>query len=132
MDYGPLVREEIDAGARLVREFNEYGPIKAAFWLKVIDEDQRYLYLASDQIDETNFDLAYFAVNRVIDKIQSLYLNPFRVKVLYGTSPLALEAVRVNEIFPNPAGTRLFGQNFGNLFASDVYIYPTHVAVGIG
>ena len=127
MDYGPLVTEEIDAGARLVRAFDHYAPIKAAFWLKTCDEDQRYLCLASDRIDDTNFDLAYGAVNRLIDQIHSPYLNSFRVKVIYGTSPLTLAAVRVNTIYPNPFGTRLYRQSFGNLSADDVYIYPPQV-----
>ncbi len=59
MDYGPLVREEIEEGAKLAREFDHYAPLKAAFWLKASDDDHRYLYLTSDQIDDTGVYSAY-------------------------------------------------------------------------
>ena len=33
MDTNPLVTEEIDAGAELIRRFQEYMPVETAFWL---------------------------------------------------------------------------------------------------
>jgi hypothetical protein len=47
MDQGPLVKEEIEAGATLAREFDRYAPVKAAFWLKESDNPYRYLYLGA-------------------------------------------------------------------------------------
>jgi hypothetical protein len=129
MDQGPLVIEEIEAGAQLVREFDRYAPVKAAFWLKASDEDQRYLYLASDRIDDTNFDLAYGEVLRVAGEIQSPYLDPFRVMVISGDDPLALAAAELNNRFPGRLPTRFGGTRFGGLTVDDVYIYPSPIAV---
>src|SRR3954449_4517715 len=100
MDQGPLVSEEINAGAIMVREFDRYEPVKAAFWLKASDEEQRYLYLASDRIDDTNFDVAYREVLRLANEMRSPYLDPFRVKLIGGEDPLALAALDINKRFP--------------------------------
>lgn len=64
MDKSPLVTEQIDAGEWLIREFSKQIPVQAAFWLRERDSDEWYFYLASDQIDDSNFDHAYAEVLR--------------------------------------------------------------------
>lgn len=130
MDQGPLVTEEITAGADLVREFGKYQPVAAAFWLKVSDEEFRYLYIASEQIDDTNFDLAYGEVFRISQELRSPYLDPFRVKVVNADDPLAKAALKNQSRFPGRVGTRLGGQSFGGLSVDDVYIYPSLLPAG--
>ena len=44
----------------------KYKPLQAAFWLKESEEGQWFLYLVSDQIDDTNFDQAYGEVHRLL------------------------------------------------------------------
>jgi hypothetical protein len=119
--------EEIDAGAELVREFDKYAPVKAAFWLKAGDEDYRYLYIASEQIDGANIDVAYGEVLRLADKIASPFLDPFRVKLLNASDPLAKAAAEVNERFAGRMATRFGGRSFGGVSVDDVYIYPSLV-----
>jgi hypothetical protein len=131
MDQGPLVMEEIDAGAKLAHEFDQYKSVKAAFWLKASDEEQRYLYLASDQIDDTNFDVAYGEVLRLASTMHSPYLDPFRVKVIGGDDPLTLAAVEINRRFPGRMATRFGGKSFGGLSVDDVYIYPSPLPVAV-
>ena len=48
MDQGPLVIEQIDAGARFLAEFEKKIPVMAAFWLKASEEGSWYLYVASE------------------------------------------------------------------------------------
>ena len=117
--------EEIDAGAELAREFNHYNVVKVAFWLKASDDDHRYLYLASDQIDDSNFDLAYGEVLRLTSQMPSLYLNPFRVKVIGADDPLAKAAVDIQKRYPGRFPTRFGGTMFGGVFVDEVYIYPS-------
>src|SRR5947207_15032852 len=100
MDQGPLVIEEIDAGAELVREFDKYKPIKVAFWLKASDDEHRYLYIASEQINDTNVGVAYREVLRLANQMQSPYLDPFRVKLISAEDPLANAAAEINRRFP--------------------------------
>ena len=125
MDQAALVTEEIDAGAELVRRFSQYLPVNIAFWLKTPDEERHYLYLASDRIDDTNFDVAYGEVLRVSGQMTTLYLDPFQVRVVSADHPLARAAIDIFTRFPSPMATRLRGTMFGGRYVDEVYIYPT-------
>jgi len=131
MDQEPLVREEIDAGAEFLRAFDQYAPVKAAFWLKVGDEGNRHLYIASERIDDTNFVLAYREVIRLANQMPSIYFDPFRVKVLNADKPLARAAAEINECFPNRLGTRIGGGMFGGVFVDQAYIYPSPLPAAV-
>jgi hypothetical protein len=131
MDRGPLVIDEIDAGAELAREFDKYEPVKVAFWLKASDEVHRYLYIASERIGDSNSDLAYGEVLRLANKMQSLYLDPFRVKVISAEDPLAKAAVEINKRFPGRMATRFGGESFGGISVDDVYIYPSPLPASV-
>ena len=125
MDQGPLVTAQIDAGAELAREFDKYEPVKIAFWLKASDEEQRYFYIASERIDDTNFDLAYGEVLRLADKMRSRHLDPFRVKLISAGDPLARAALEIQTRFPGPLATRFGGMVVGDINVESVYIYPS-------
>ena len=129
MDRGQLVNEEIEDGMIFVREFAHYAPVKAAFWVKSADEDQRYLYLSSDRIDDTNFDLAYGEVIRLSHELKLPYLDPFRVKVIGGKDPLAIAAVELNGRYGGTIPTRYGGRIFGGQCVDDVYVYASPVPV---
>ena len=125
MDQGPLVTEEIEAGAELAREFDKYEPVKVAFWLKASDDDHRFLYIASERIDDTNFDVAYGEILRLAQKMQSTWLDPFRVKLINGGDPLSRAALAIHQRFPGRLATRFGGNMFGGVSVDDVYIYPS-------
>ncbi|MBL8800174.1 MAG: hypothetical protein JNM56_40200 [Planctomycetia bacterium] len=125
MDQGPLVMEEIDAGAELVRAFDKYAPVEVAFWLKASDEEQRYLYIASDQIKDTNLGAAYGEVLRLAQRLSSPYLDPFRVKLISAANPLAQAATEIHRRFPGRLATRFGGRLWGRVSVDDVYIYPS-------
>lgn len=131
MDQGPLVTEQIDAGAELVRQFEQYKPVKAAFWLKASEDARPYLYVASDEIDETNFVLAYGEVVRLLNRMRNPYLDFFRVKVIRGDDPLAQAAVEYHQRFPGRMATRIRESSFGGVFADEAYIYPSPVPAPI-
>ncbi len=132
MDQGPLVTEEIDAGAEMIRRFNQYAPIKVAFWLRAGGDDApRSLYLTSDQIQDADVYDAYGETGRLIDEIDSPYLTVFNIKVIDGTDPLALSVAEINKNHPKRHGTRLRWQTFGDLFVEDIYIYPPSVLVAV-
>ena len=124
MDQGPLVNEEIDEGAELVRQFGAAYPVKAAFWLKASNVSHRYLSIASDQIDDRNVDMGYREVMRLTLKMRSPYLDPFQVKVVGGANPLAQAAAAFNDRFPGSMGARFGDESFGGVSVDDGYIYP--------
>jgi hypothetical protein len=129
MDKGPLVREEIDAGAKLVRALAPSWPVAVAFWLKASDDEFRYLYLASERINEAGSLEGYRIVLQRLRELQAtdpdFEFDPFRIKVVETDEPLAKAAIDMNTRFPpGRHGTRLSGQRFGDRFIDDVYIYP--------
>ncbi len=124
MDQEPLVSGEIDAGAELARRLDQHVPVNAAFWVKESEEGQWYLYIASDQIDEKNLDVAYGEVLRLASLMASPFLDPFRVKLIPAGDPLAQAALDIHQRYPGTIATRLGGKRFGGMAVDGVYIYP--------
>ena len=131
MDQGPLVMPQIEAGARLVKEFDAYKPISAAFWLKEGESRNWYLYLASDQIDDSNFDLAYLEVIRITRKNPDPWFDPFQVKVVGSNAPVARDVIAIQQKFPSKMAMRLPGHPFGGRSVEDAYIYPLPVSISV-
>lgn len=125
MDQGSLVIEEIEAGEKFLRAFNSFFPVKAAFWLKASDDEQRYLYVASDAFETGDLRKVYGEVGRLVRGMQSMWLDPYRVKLVTGDDPLTIAAADIHQRFPGRMATRIGGGRFGGLTIDDVYIYPT-------
>jgi hypothetical protein len=129
MDQGPLVIDQIDAGARFLGEFQKYTPVRVAFWLKESDEGEWSLYVASDQITDDNFDVAYGEVLRIAGELHDPFFDPFQVKLIGAGDPLAKAALDIHRRYPGRVATRFHGQVFGGLPAEEVYIYPSPIPV---
>lgn len=127
MDQGPLVREQIDAGARFLAEFDKYYPVRAAFWLKESEEGHWYLYVASDRITDENFDVAYEEVLRVAGHLKDPWFDPFQVKVIGAEHPLAQAALERLRHYPGRMSSRLNGEGFGGVSVEEIYLYPSPV-----
>jgi hypothetical protein len=118
---------ETVAGAELVRRLDQSIPVKAAFWVKDSEEGQWYLYIASDHIDDKNLDVAYGEVLRLAGQLASPDLDPFQVKLIPTSDPLAQAALDILRRYPANMSIRFGGQKFGGLGVEGVYIYPASV-----
>jgi hypothetical protein len=127
MDQGSLVIEETDAGAELVRRFNAYMPVEAAFWIKSVDDGRWTLYISSNKIDEKTFDLGYGEVLRLAQEMKNPYIDPFRVQLVTETDPLAQAAVDIHRRYPGNMATRFGGKEFGGMPVEGAHIYPASV-----
>jgi hypothetical protein len=130
MDQGPLVSEQIKAGEELAREFHKWTPLDAAFWLKESEEGQWFLYLASDQINDSNFDLAYGEVLRVLGPGPHPWLDPFQVKVRGSDAPVVKAVLMIQHELSTRFATRLRNRMLGGVSVEEIYIYPSVVAIG--
>jgi hypothetical protein len=124
MDQGPLVDLQIDAGERLIGGFAHYTPVQAAFWVKEAESNQWFLYIAGDQIDDSNFDLAYSEVLRLLLGAPERWLDPFQVKVIGVNHPVAQAVMEIQQKYPRNLATRYYGRQLGGLSVEEVYIYP--------
>jgi hypothetical protein len=130
MDQGPLVSEQIEAGARLAKEFADtYKPLQAVFWLKESEDGQWYLYLASDQINDSNFDLAYGEVLRLVGPGSNPWLDPFQVKVTGVDDPVARAVADIQRKYPGKTATRLRNRQLGGVYIDEAYIYALPITV---
>jgi len=131
MDQGPLVMHQLDAGVELINAFDKYAPLSAAFWAKESDEGEWYLYLASNQINDLNFDLAYGKVLEIGASHPSPWLDPFQVKVVSSSHPLASGVISLMSNLKGKTPTRYHGRRLGGVPVNEVYIYPMPTPVAI-
>ena len=76
MDKAPLVMDEIDSGEAFIKRLHDYAPVKAAWWLRIADDGERYLYVAIDGLDESNADLVYGEVLRITGEMRRPLYRP--------------------------------------------------------
>jgi hypothetical protein len=127
MDQGPLVSEQINSGARFLAEFQKYRPVQSAFWLKDGDEGAWYLYVASEQITDDNFDVAYREVGQVADTLRDPEFDVFRVKVIGTDHPLAQAVLDLRRHYPGRTRFHLDGRRIGIVSVEELYLYPSPV-----
>ena len=124
-----LVNEQIDAGADFVRDFNDYVPVSVACWVVPAESDDAFLYIASDDINDSNFDVAYGEVLRRLRGRKSQWLDPFQVKLVNSSDPVAHDAIEVRDRYPAPLGTRYRGSSIGGITIDLAYIYQPVSAI---
>ncbi len=124
MDQGPLVIEQIDAGSEFIDRLDEYVRVRAAFWMKTSDSGRWYLYVASDQINDSTKKAAYAEVSRVAREMDNPNLDQFQVMLIGSDDPLARAALNVHQRFAARVPTRVRDNPFGGVSVEEVYIYP--------
>ena len=124
MDQVTLVNPQVKAGEWMLGEFAKCYPVKAAYWLRSDEDEDWYLYLASDKINDTNFDIAYGEVLTIARKSQNPWLNPFRVKVVGMEDPIARAIAEVTKNYPGETPILLNGATFGNVWIDGAIVYP--------
>ncbi|MDZ4659777.1 MAG: hypothetical protein SH868_19560 [Bythopirellula sp.] len=124
MGQNLLVNEQIEAGEKFAGEFNDYAPVSVYFWLNPAESDRLYLYIASDAIDDTNFDAGYGEVLRKVGKLNQ-WLDPFQIKLVNASDSVAKAAFQIRERFPGSlSGTHYRGALLGDVGIDYAYIYP--------
>ncbi len=119
-----LVSELIDAGADFVREFNDVFPVSVACWVVLSDSDNLFLYIASDAIDDSNTPDAYREVLRRLGRNTNQWLDPFQVKLVNSSDPIARDAMRIRDRHPASLATHSSGSSIGGVSIDGAYVYP--------
>jgi hypothetical protein len=129
MDQEALVRDQIDAAAKFIGEFQKYLPVEASFWLRDANDGDWSLYVVSDRITDDNFDVAYGEVLRIAQHLQDPSFDPFQVKLIGQDDPLAEAAREIQQRYPGRIPTWYHGNTFGGMSVDRVYIYPPPLTV---
>ena len=119
-----LVVEHIDAGTEFLREFNDDRSVSVAFWINPAESDNLFLYIASDEIDDSNIRDAY---GQVLDRLRGKrtpWLDPFQVKLVNSADPIARDAIEIRDRYPAKMATRYNGPSLGRTSIDGAYIYP--------
>jgi len=124
-----LVNEQIDAGAEFVRDFNACFPVSVAFWVVPAESDDALLYISSDDINDSNIDVAYGEVLRKFRGKRSQWLDPFQVKLVNSSDPIARQATEIRDRYSSPAVTRYGGSSLGGTSIDGACIYPPFAAM---
>ena len=115
MDQGPLVKEQIEAGAKFLDEFHKYAPVCAAFWIKKNEDSPWELYVASEHINEKNTKLTYGEVLRISGMMTDPNFNPFRVTLLPADDPMVKTALDLYKLYPIGRMIKYDGWYFGKM-----------------
>jgi hypothetical protein len=128
MGKGPLENEEIEAAARFLAKFQDYRPIQSAFWLKESDNGRWYLYIASEQITDENFDVVYGEVGDLAAEMPDPYFDIFHVRVIGASDPLAKAVREMQKRYPGRS-QRFHDKILTHRSYEDGYIYPSPIPV---
>ncbi|HYT92207.1 MAG TPA: hypothetical protein VEL76_26060 [Gemmataceae bacterium] len=124
MGQGALVSEQIEAGARFLREFDKYAPVKVAFWIKETEVGRWYLYVTSEKITAEDVYSAYGEVVRLARVMQDPWFDMFQVKVVEADHPKAKAAAELQRRYPRRVPLRFQDEIFGGVHVEEGYIYP--------
>ncbi len=125
MDQDSLVIEQIEVGSEVARRFDPFMPVNVAFWFKVVDGYHWTLCIASDRIDEKTLDAGYEEVLRIIQELNSPYIDLFRIRLVSSSDPLATAMLEERRKYPGSrVGIRLGEGWFGDAAIEGAYIYP--------
>ncbi len=109
MDSSTLVDSQIEAGQKLVDRLVQEGvPVRFAFWLKEIEKDHWYLYLATPLVGADGATgSAYRRVSEVLHQMGEDYFEfTFRVKAIALSNPLAEYVAEVYRRHPRAKARR--------------------------
>ena len=70
-------------GRRFLEALAEYLIVDVAFWARPNEDGRWYLYVASPELNSSNFDVAYGEVIRLCEQMDAPRLDPFRVNLVW-------------------------------------------------
>ena len=120
-----LVSETIEAGADFIRQFNDYRSVAVACWINPTESDNLFLYIASDEIDDSNIGDAYGELGQLLSGKRTPWLDPFQIKLVSSADPIARDAIEYRDLYPdNKLATPYKGSSIGGMGIDSAYIYP--------
>lgn len=129
MDTIALVDEQIESGQHLLEQLCAANfPVRAACWVKPVDEDRWSLYLASSTVDQQGVLPAYREVYRVLRSIESSWITDSDIKLIGEGHSVTGGILEIQKRYPGRMATRSRRSLLGDLPVDEVYVYPPALA----
>jgi hypothetical protein len=124
MDTIALVDGQIDDGEKLLDQLRrEHLPVKAACWVKPVEEDRWSLYIATPLVEEKGAAGAYREVYRVLRSLGNIWVADSDVKLIGDRHPITAEVLEILQRHPGKMPLRSRRASLGGLPIEEVYIY---------
>ncbi len=125
MDQSALVEDRIDDGRRFIERFAANGQsVRAAFWVKTVEEGIWFLYVVTDLVDREGPTAAYRAVHSALQQLREPSVSSSEIKVISPNNPIAKDVLAAMARYPGRLGTRFGGNSLGSMAIEQIHIYP--------
>lgn len=129
MDPTTLVKEQIDFGAQFVERLPKEGvKCLGAFWIKLAEDGRWYFYVVSPLKEEDPGHAGGRLVRLMRQMPRPLWIDPFDVKLLGPSEPLAQGALGLYKQGPQEFPMIYRGYSLGNRSIEGAYLYPVPAA----
>jgi hypothetical protein len=125
MDTVALVENQIDAGQYLLDRLQEEGlVVRAACWVKPVNEDRWTLYIATPSVDEKGTLETYRQISPALRSLGDSWITGSDVTVVGEKHPLVPYARDILRRYPHKTPIRSPFPLGGGIYAEEVYVYP--------
>jgi hypothetical protein len=125
MDTVTLVENQIDDGQRLLDRLGDEGVVvRAACWVKPVEEDRWSLYIATPSVDEKGSLAAYRQLSRVLRSLGDGWLTSSDVTLVGEKHPIVTDVLDILRRFPHRTPIRSPRSLLGGISIEEVYVYP--------
>jgi hypothetical protein len=132
MDTKTLVKEQLDAGAKLVEQLPQNGfEVSAAFWLKGTENGQWRFYIVSPLVETAGFGEAHRQLEKLLRQMpESLWIRPLNIWLIGPTDPIAQDVLEFLRRIPSHWGGPIpwEGITLGRMSVEDAFLYRPPVA----
>lgn len=125
MDTVTLVENQTDDGQRLLDRLREKEfVVRAACWVKPVEEDRWSLWIATPAVDEKGTLAAYRQLVDVLRSLGDSWITSSDIKLVGEKHPVVQDALDILRRFPHRMPTQSPRPLFGGIPVEAVYVYP--------
>jgi hypothetical protein len=125
MDTVALVENQIDAGQRLLDRLGEAGVlVRAACWVKPVEEDRWSLYIATPRVDEKGQLEAYRQLTPALRSLGDDWITGSDVTLVGEKHAIVQDALDTLRRYPHTTPIRSPRSLVGGIPVEEVYVYP--------
>ena len=136
MDKNSLVKEQIDAGERLIRKALDSGmELTGAAWTQIYGDGKPYLYLVAPETERNGVLEAYRKLGLAEKALEDegvprpLRVERFTTKVIPPSHGLAQGIATQHRLYPDEYPSWHTDGMLGGVYAECAYIYPAKLFV---